>query len=40
MLKNFPTAEELRATVAGLAYRVTVELLAYYWLLRYEVRQP
>ncbi|HEY6169895.1 MAG TPA: class I SAM-dependent methyltransferase, partial [Verrucomicrobiae bacterium] len=38
VLKNFPTAEDLRAVVAGMAACVTVELLAYFWLLRYEVR--
>jgi ubiquinone/menaquinone biosynthesis C-methylase UbiE len=35
VLKNFPTASELRALVGGLATDVHVEFLRYYWILSY-----
>ncbi len=35
VLKNFPTARELRASVADVASEVEVEQLEYYWILRY-----
>ena len=35
VLKNFPTASELRASVSGAASEVQVEQLEYYWVLRY-----
>jgi demethylmenaquinone methyltransferase/2-methoxy-6-polyprenyl-1,4-benzoquinol methylase len=35
VLKNFPTAEELRRTVDGLATEVEVTFLKYYWILSY-----
>ncbi len=35
VLKNFPTEQELRAAVEGLASDVHVEFLRYYWILRY-----
>lgn len=37
ILKNFPTEQELLATVAGRANGAQVRLLPYYWLLTYRV---
>lgn len=37
VLKNFPSAEELRATVAPLAADTEVILTTYFWLLGYRV---
>ena len=39
-MKNFPTAEELRASVAGIATSVEVTELTYYWCLSYRVAEP
>jgi ubiquinone/menaquinone biosynthesis C-methylase UbiE len=35
VLKNFPTEQELCATVADLACEARIELLKYYWMLSY-----
>lgn len=40
IVKNFPTQEELRAVVAGVAFEVRIEFLTYYWLLTYRYREP
>lgn len=37
MLRNFPTADELRAHVSQHAASIEVIELAYYWLLAYEL---
>jgi protein-L-isoaspartate O-methyltransferase len=37
VLKNFPDADDLRETVAGLAREVTVTTLTYYWCLHYRI---
>ncbi len=39
VLKNFPTAAELRASVAGAASEVEVEHLEYFWILRYVLKR-
>ena len=39
IVKNFPTAEEMRATLAGMGENVEVQFLTYYWILTYRVRQ-
>jgi hypothetical protein len=36
VLKNFPTATELRAAVAPFASKIDVRLFQYYWALLYE----
>jgi len=38
VLKNFPTADELREAVAPVAREAHLETLAYYWLLLFELR--
>jgi demethylmenaquinone methyltransferase/2-methoxy-6-polyprenyl-1,4-benzoquinol methylase len=38
VLKNFPTADELRAGVSAFATRVDVTLLDYFWMLDYTAR--
>jgi hypothetical protein len=38
VLKNFPDADELEASVAGIADDVAVTELPYYWALSYRVR--
>jgi SAM-dependent methyltransferase len=38
VLKNFPSETELRAAVDGLAEKVEVQLLRYYWVLSYVPR--
>ena len=38
VLKNFPTESELRAAVDGVALQVQVELLRYYWILNYVLK--
>jgi SAM-dependent methyltransferase len=38
VLKNFPSEAELRQAVAKYTDNASVELLEYYWLLRYTVR--
>ena len=38
VLKNFPTADELRAQVSPHAASMEVIELEYYWLLTYELR--
>jgi SAM-dependent methyltransferase len=35
VLKNFPAESELRAAVDGLASKVRIEFLRYYWILQY-----
>jgi demethylmenaquinone methyltransferase/2-methoxy-6-polyprenyl-1,4-benzoquinol methylase len=37
VLKNFPSAEDLRSALDGLARELSVELLTYYWLLKYQL---
>jgi len=37
ILKNFPTAAELRRAVAPYAIQVSVKELTYFWLLGYTV---
>jgi demethylmenaquinone methyltransferase/2-methoxy-6-polyprenyl-1,4-benzoquinol methylase len=37
VLKNFPDADELRTTVAGLADEITITTLTYYWCLHYRI---
>jgi SAM-dependent methyltransferase len=37
VLKNFPSEEELRAEIEGVATSVEYTALGYYWLLKYEV---
>lgn len=37
VLKNFPTETELRDAVTPFAHSATVELLEYYWTLRYQL---
>jgi SAM-dependent methyltransferase len=39
VLKNFPDAGELEASVAGLAEDIAVTELPYYWALSYRVRE-
>ncbi len=39
VLKNFPSEKELRITVADFADQVQVQLLRYYWILTYRIRQ-
>jgi SAM-dependent methyltransferase len=36
IVKNFPTEDELRGAVEGIATNVEVEFLTYYWLLTYR----
>ena len=38
VLKNFPTADELREAVAPVAREAHLETLAYYWLLVFQLR--
>ena len=38
VLKNFPTPEELRAAVAGVAHEAHLESLNYYWLLVFTLK--
>ena len=38
VLKNFPSENELRASVDGLASELQVEFLPYYWVLSYLVK--
>jgi SAM-dependent methyltransferase len=38
VLKNFPTADELRGAVAPIAREAHLENLQYYWLLAFELR--
>jgi ubiquinone/menaquinone biosynthesis C-methylase UbiE len=38
VLKNFPTASELRSALEGLAEDLRVEILRYYWILSYVPR--
>jgi demethylmenaquinone methyltransferase/2-methoxy-6-polyprenyl-1,4-benzoquinol methylase len=35
VLKNFPTENELRHAIVGLATEVQVEFLQYFWILSY-----
>lgn len=37
IIKNFPSEDELRRAVAGFGSEVEIDLLTYYWLLRYRV---
>jgi len=37
IVKNFPTAEELRTTVEGMATDVKITFLIYYWILTYRL---
>jgi hypothetical protein len=37
VLKNFPTAEELRQVLAGRAVEVDIWFLTYYWILTYRL---
>ncbi len=37
IVKNFPTEEELRRTLEGIAEDVKVQFLTYYWILTYRV---
>jgi demethylmenaquinone methyltransferase/2-methoxy-6-polyprenyl-1,4-benzoquinol methylase len=39
VLKNFPTATELRNTIAGAGHEVRVQQLRYYWILSYVLRE-
>jgi SAM-dependent methyltransferase len=39
VLKNFPSESELKTAVAKFTDSPTVELLEYYWILRYDVRK-
>ena len=36
VLKNFPSEAELRAAIAGLADRIQIQFLPYYWILSYR----
>ncbi|HSU52562.1 MAG TPA: methyltransferase domain-containing protein [Candidatus Dormibacteraeota bacterium] len=38
IVKNFPTAHELHATVNGLGQNVKIQWLTYYWVLSYTVQ--
>ena len=38
VLKNFPTAEELREAVAGVAREAHLETLQYYWFLSFRLK--
>lgn len=38
VLKNFPTAAELRATVTGLGSDISIQYGRYYWLMTYQIR--
>ena len=38
VLKNFPTADELRAAVSGVAREAHLETLRYYWLLVFTLK--
>ena len=38
VLKNFPTAEELRQAVAGVASEAHLETLQYYWFLSFRLK--
>ena len=38
VLKNFPTADELRAAVAPVAREAHLESLTYYWLLVFTLK--
>ena len=40
VLKNFPTPEELRQTLSGIASHVNIQFLTYYWLVTYKVPPP
>jgi SAM-dependent methyltransferase len=40
VLKNFPTADELRKTLTAHVEGVEVTELEYYWIARYEVKNP
>ena len=37
IVKNFPTAEELRTALHGMATDVDIAFLTYYWILEYRV---
>jgi ubiquinone/menaquinone biosynthesis C-methylase UbiE len=37
VLKNFPTGDELRVVVNGMAINVEIRFLTYYWMLTYNV---
>ena len=37
VIKNFPTANELRQTLQGMASELTVQFLTYYWIATYQV---
>ena len=37
VIKNFPTADELRKSVAAFAKEVTVRFLTYYWIVTYKL---
>jgi demethylmenaquinone methyltransferase/2-methoxy-6-polyprenyl-1,4-benzoquinol methylase len=38
IVKNFPTAEEMRTTLDGIAIDIKIQFLTYYWILTYRVR--
>jgi hypothetical protein len=40
VLKNFPTEDELRCAVEGIASEIRIDFLGYYWILTYATRQP
>jgi SAM-dependent methyltransferase len=40
VLKNFPTAGELRERLSACADAVAVEELEYYWIVRYKTKEP
>ena len=37
VIKNFPTADELRQTLDGIASEITIRFLTYYWVLKYTL---
>lgn len=40
VLKNFPTDEELRASVAAYAVELEIRRLRYFWILSYRLERP
>ena len=38
--KNFPTEQEIRGTLAGLATDLKIDFLKYYWVLTYTAGHP
>jgi demethylmenaquinone methyltransferase/2-methoxy-6-polyprenyl-1,4-benzoquinol methylase len=40
IVKNFPTTDEIRATLDGIADEVKLEFLKYYWVVTYRLPKP